>query len=114
MENNEVASSNGREEANKAAEEFLTAVPVLDEVSRKVSREGLRRVFKALVTFPYVSEDIERFNSDYERDLFTICMRMQELKTTMNVIMDDQLEKMSEELKQEANKLKEASNGEVE
>lgn len=90
--------TNGREEANKAAGEFQQATFVLEELSRKVSREGLRRVFQAIVSFPYVSKDIDKFNSDFEVDLFSVALRMQQLKGTMNEVMSKDIERINSEL----------------
>lgn len=78
------------------AKEFDEVQTLIETLSRKVSREGLRRVFLTMVRFPYVGEDAKLIRGEYEAELLALCVKSDSLKNVLNVHFKDKLMHLNE------------------
>lgn len=83
-------------EIERTAREFDEVQNLIETISRKVSREGLRRVFVTMSRFPYVGEDAKLIRGEFETELLALCVKSDSLKNTLNVHFKDKLMHLNE------------------
>lgn len=74
------------EELESLSQTFIENVDVLEELSRKVSREGMRRIFLATTRFPYVGTEFKVTNV-HESELLKQSLYIKELATKISELM---------------------------
>lgn len=97
------------DELEKMAELFLENRNKLEELSSKVSREGLRRIFIATTQFPYVGDNFKVKNAHeanlmqqslFMKDLASKIAALQPLEEIQNEVVDNMVESVKETLTQ--------------
>lgn len=97
-------------ELNEAAAQFMSTVPKIKALASNLSRNGLARVFKAVVEFP-LAESYPRFKG-VEQELFVLTLNALSAKTVMtnafmtqsgDQIKNDAEDGVVESLKEEMN-----------
>lgn len=74
------------EELEGLSKAFIENVDTLDDLSRKVSREGLRRIFLATTRFPYVGDEFKVTNV-HESELLKQTLFIKELAGKITEMM---------------------------